>query len=307
MNYKGIDLNLMVAFDALYRERNVSRAGASIGISQPAMSAALARLRLLLDDHLFTRTSSGLQPTQRARDMAEPISMALQKVDLAFIETTTFEPAEAAFTFVVGMPDYPSTTLLPRLARTLAHLAPKVKLKVKSFSHREDAVELLDTGKIDIAIGVLPAFTDGRIQSVEIFRDDFVTIVSKDNPALSEVLDLEQFLAMSHVLTSPEGDDYGVVDEWLARQGRERKIVLTLPHMLAAVSVVAQTHYISTVLKSVAMTSPHCHHLVVLPPPIPLASVSLHILWHRRNTTHPGQHWIRDVITELAHSAMSDK
>lgn len=296
MDFKGVDLNLLVAFDALMQERNVSRAGARIGVSQPAMSAALSRLRILVGDHLFTRTSTGLLPTQRARDLAEPVSQALNQIETAFIEKPHFDALKASFTFSIGMSDHPLITLLPNFVSVLSQRAPNVKLKVLTFSDRDNAVDMLDAGKIDAAVGVLPVHADRRILTKEIFTDQFVTVMNRENSASRKQLNLKQFLALSHILVSPEGDEYGIVDKKLAQMNEKRNIVMTLPSMAAAANIVAETNYISTILKGVALASPNRDKLIFFPPPIALESVGFHLIWHRRNEVHPAQIWMRNVI-----------
>jgi DNA-binding transcriptional LysR family regulator len=123
MDFHGIDLNLLVAFDALMNERNVTRAAVRVGVSQPAMSAALARLRTLLGDTLFQRSASGLLPTPRARDLAAPIAQALQQIAAAMVEQPAFEPGTASVTFRIGLQDYPTVVLLPRLLAALRNTA----------------------------------------------------------------------------------------------------------------------------------------------------------------------------------------
>lgn len=300
MDFKGVDLNLLVAFDALMQERNVSRAGARIGVSQPAMSAALSRLRVLVGDHLFTRNAAGLQPTQRARDLAEPVTLALRQIEAAFIEKPHFDALNSSITFSIGMSDHPSITLLPKCVGALSIYAPKVKLKVVNFSDRDDAVAMLDAGKIDVAVGVLPIPAERRIRTKEIFKDQFVTVISRDNPASRNQLTLKRFLELSHILVSPEGDEYGIVDKQLAQLGKQRKIVMTLPHMFAAANVVAGTNYISTILEGVARASANSDKLVFFSPPVALEKIGFHLIWHSRNETHPAQVWMRNLIAESA-------
>ena len=300
MDFKGLDLNLLVAFDALMNERNVSKAAARVGVSQPAMSAALSRLRNLLGDHLFTRTAAGLQPTQRARDLAEPVALALKQIESAFLEKPTFEPTDASFTFSLGVSDYPAFILLPALVRSLETLAPKVKLKVSTFTDRDSAVDLLDSGTIDAAIGVPPTHAEGRIQTRPVLRDLFVTIVRKDSIAARRGMTLASFLELSHVLVSPEGDEFGIVDKVLAKNGQSRSVAMTLPHMFAAPGIVSETDYISTILKGVALASAYREKLVMFPPPVPLEEVFFDLIWHKRNEVHPAQLWIRNLIAQLA-------
>src|SRR5690606_22982031 len=162
MNFHGIDLNLLVAFDALMNERNVTRAATQVGVSQPAMSAALSRLRKCFSDPLFLRSAEGLLPTPRARDLAEPIAQALRQIESTLVKKPEFLPEKATLTLTLGLSDYPAFVLLPSLLQALETTAPGVSLNVHAFNDRDDAVDLLDAGVIDAAIGMPPTHADGR-------------------------------------------------------------------------------------------------------------------------------------------------
>ena len=207
MDFHGIDLNLLVAFDALMSEKNVTRAAARVGVSQPAMSAALSRLRKLFGDQLFLRGAQGLLPTPRARDLAEPLSQALSPIESStVVKKPVFVPEKATFSFTLGLSDYPAFVLLPALLKALRERSPGASLIVHAFNARDHAVDLLHAGTIDAAVGVPPTHTDSRILTRPVLRDEFVTIVSKDNPAARRGMDIKTYLALSHVLVSPEGD-----------------------------------------------------------------------------------------------------
>jgi DNA-binding transcriptional LysR family regulator len=306
MDFHGIDLNLLAAFDALFAERNVTRAAARVGVSQPAMSAALSRLRTLMGDPLFLRSADGLLPTPRARDLAVPIGEALRRIESALVRKPAFEPRDAALTFSLGLSDYPAFVLLPALQGALEKQAPGVSLSVRAFTARDNAVDLLDAGTIDAAIGVPPTQSDGRILSRPVLQDEFVTMVRSGHPAARRGMDLEAFLAAGHLLVSPEGDRHGLVDEALARLGKSRRLALTLPQMFAAPAVVAQTDLIGTVMKRVAQASAASHQLVLFPPPIHLDPIRFELIWHRRNDSHSGQQWFRSLVAELAASLDSN-
>ena len=195
MDLHGIDLNLLVAFDALMVERNVTRAGKRTGRTQPAMSAALARLRALFEDELFVRAPSGLQPTQRAIELAEPLGRALGEIRRTLDFTQRFDPATSTQGFTLALSDHPALVLLPRLTDTLRKIAPGVILRINAYTHRDDAVSLLDAGEADLTIGV-PARqgAGGRILTRPLFEDRFVCILRRDHPAASQTLDLDAFL-----------------------------------------------------------------------------------------------------------------
>lgn len=299
MDFKGIDLNLLAAFQALMDERNVTRAAARVNVSQPAMSAALARLRKLFGDRLFQRSAGGLLPTPRAYEIAEPVARALGQIEALLAPAAPFHPQTASLTFSVGMADYPAFVLLPRLLGELAEKAPDVRMDVHGFGGRDEAVTLLDAGKIDVAIGVAPTVPESRILSREIFRDAFVTLVRKDHRATRGKLDLDGYLALRHILVSPEGSKYGVVDQALADRGLERTVQVTLPHMFAVPSLLQQTPLAAILLRRVALHSAQAGDLMIFPPPVPLPEIAFHLIWHRRNDANLAQGWLRETIVRL--------
>lgn len=299
MDLHGIDLNLLVAFDALITERSVTRAGTRIGRTQPAMSAALSRLRALLADELFVRGPNGLQPTPRALDQAEPISMALGEIQRTLAFTRAFDPRTSATTFSIGLSEHPAYLVLPRLVERLRTAGPSITLRVRSFTARDDAITMLDAGEIDLAIGVPPTTASGRILTWPLFEEHFVCILRNGHPAAGRTLDLATFLSLFHVLVSPENDRFGIVDQALAKQGLKRRLGLTLPHMYAAPALIARSDMVSTLMEGVVSASGFGANLCVLQPPIELNPARFVTAWHRRNDAHPAQRWLRDCISSL--------
>jgi DNA-binding transcriptional LysR family regulator len=297
MDLHGIDLNLLVAFDALICERNVTRAGVRIGRTQPAMSAALARLRLLLKDELFVRSAAGLQPTPRALELAGPLGDALASIQRTLDFTQDFDPSRATVRFTLGLSEHPAFTVLPPLLRHLAKQAPGVTLRVKSFIAREDAVSLLDAGEVDAAIGVLGGSTP-RIPTMPLFEERFVCIARKGHPLARQAMTLKRFLSYQHLLVSPEGDGVGLVDIKLAQMGRKRDIAVTLPQMYAAPAIIARSDLLATMMEGAVRASGLQASLAVLPLPkeIDIAPLPFMLHWHRRNDAHPAQRWLREQI-----------
>ncbi|NTA40231.1 LysR family transcriptional regulator [Agrobacterium salinitolerans] len=299
MDLHGIDLNLLVAFEALMSERSVTRAGTRIGRTQPAMSAALSRLRSLLNDELFVRAPNGLQPTARALDLSEPISRALSEIQRTLEFTQVFDPLTSTVAISLGLSDHPAFAFLPRLVILLREKAPGMPVSVRNFVDRNDAVVMLDANEVDVTIGV-PPVASARIMSAHLFRERFVCIARKDHPIAGKSLDIQTFLEQSHLLVSPENERFGVVDAALAKLGLKRRLGLTLPHMYAAPALVASSDMISTVLEGVVEASGHADRLCVMPPPLDLEPVQFTLSWHRRNDTHPAQRWLRDLILAAA-------
>jgi DNA-binding transcriptional LysR family regulator len=296
MDLHGIDLNLLVAFDALICERNVTRAGVRIGRTQPAMSAALARLRLLLKDELFVRSAAGLQPTPRALELAVPLGEALASIQRTLDFTQDFDPSRSTVRFTLGLSDHPALVMLPELQKRLAQLAPGITLRIKSFSAREDAVSLLDAGEVDAAVGV-PGGATPRIPTMPLFEERFVCVMRKSHPLAKKRISLKGFLACRHLLVSPEGDGVGHVDVRLAQLGHKRDIAITLPQMYAAPAIVAHSDLLATLMEGVVQASGLRGKLAVLPlPQLDLAPVPFVLHWHRRNDAHPAQRWLRGQV-----------
>jgi DNA-binding transcriptional LysR family regulator len=299
MNLNGIDLNLLVAFDALVAERNVTRAAARVGRTQPAMSAALARLRELLKDELFVRSPTGLQPTPRALDLAEPIGRALDEIQRTLEFTQAFDAERSGATFSVGLSDHPAYVLLPLLVEYLRKAAPNVSLRVRAFTDRDEAIALLDAGDVNVAVGVPPTTAAGRILVQPLFEERFVCILRRGHPAAKNKLDLKTFLSLPHVLVSPENDRFGLVDAALEARGLKRHLALTMPQMYAAPMLVSRSDMIATVMQGVVAASGQEGVLSILKPPIPLEPVPFVMTWHRRNDGHPAQRWLREAIAGL--------
>lgn len=296
MDFNGVDLNLLAAFDALMQERNVTRAAARMQVSQPAMSAALGRLRTLFGDRLFQRSAAGLLPTPRANELARPISLALQQIGTLLGPAQHFDPATATSTLRIGVSDYPGFVLLPTLLGVLLRQAPGIDVDVHAFSARDEAVALLDAGKIDLAIGVAPTLQESRIMSRCILQDEFVTLVRRDAKAARRILDLDAYLAMRHILVSPEGSRYGLVDQVLADHGLRRSVQVTLPQMSTVPALLQQTDLAATLLRRVALHSAQAGDVMMFPPPVPLPRISFHMIWHRRNDDNAAQRWLRNVV-----------
>ncbi|GAA3062058.1 LysR family transcriptional regulator [Rhizobium viscosum] len=299
MDLYGIDLNLLVAFDALMKERSVTKAGIRIGRTQPAMSAALARLRSLLKDELLVRGPQGLQPTPRALDLAEPLARALTDIQRTLDFTQAFDPATSSATFTIGLSDHPTFALLPQLVAHLTKSAPDATLQVRNFSARDDAIDLLDAGEVDVTIGV-PATKTGRILTQPLFEERFVCIVRKDHPAVRRTLDLDAFLALPHLLVSPENERFGHVDAALAKKGLQRGLALTLPNMYAAPLLIARSDMVATLMAGVVAASGHADELALLEPPLMLEPIPFVMSWHRRNDVHPAQRWFRNCVAGVA-------
>jgi DNA-binding transcriptional LysR family regulator len=300
MNLSTIDLNLLVGFEALMEERNVTRAAARVGRTQPAMSGTLARLRDLLEDELFVRSASGLQPTPRALELHEPVSKALAQIQAAFSFLERFEPETADTVFTIAMSDPPTLSLLPALFEELTCEAPGITLHVRGFDDRDEAIALLDSGVVDVAIGVPPTEKAGRILSRPLFEDGFVTIMRAGHPAAESALTRATFLAWPHVLFSPEDERFGIVDQRLEDLGLRRNLVLTVPNATAAALVVERTDSLCTMLTGLALQFEATGRVILARTPLDLPLAPFTMNWHRRNDANLAQRWFRGLIGKVA-------
>ena len=300
MNLSGIDLNLLVGFEALMAERNVTRAAARVGRTQPAMSGTLARLRALMDDELFVRTADGLRPTPRAFELHEPIGKALAQIEAAFSFRDRFTPETAEMAFTIAMSDPPTIALLPALFEELTRAAPGITLHVRGFDDRNEAIALLDSGVVDVAIGVPPTEKAGRILSRPLFKDGFVTMMRAGHPAAGSELTRATFLEWPHVLFSPEDDRFGIVDERLEEMGLKRNLVLTVPNAAAAALVVERTDLLCTMLAGLALQFEATGRVVLARTPLELPAAPFTMNWHRRNDANLAQRWFRGLIGTTA-------
>ena len=207
MDIRSVDLNLLKAFDALHSERVVTRAAGRIGLSQPAMSHALSRLRGLFADDLFVRTSDGMEPTARAREIAPLIAAAIERIEAALNLGAGFDPATSVATFTAGMGEYAEVALVGRLAEAFSHEAPGAILRLLPLNGGE-AAEQLERSAIDVAIAHLRAMPPA-IRTALLFRDPFVVVARKGHPITGAPLTVEAYAACNHVLVSPRGDTSG--------------------------------------------------------------------------------------------------
>ncbi|MCR0998086.1 LysR family transcriptional regulator [Serratia rubidaea] len=296
MNFEGFDLNLLAAFNALMTERNVTKAAAMAGVSQPAMSAALARLRRVFDDPLFIRSAEGLLPTAKAQGIAPPVAEALARIRSVMQPAETFDPAAQALSFTLGLTEYPLHIMLPALSKAFAAQAPHGTLHIRAFTDRDETVALLDSGKIDVALSVTPSKTQSRILSVPLLSDEFVTLTGKNGDAAPGEMPLQRFVAMKHILASPEGNRYGLVDEMLRARGLSRQVALTLPGMFAIPALLPGTDYVSTLLRRAATGAACRDALLSYPPPLTMPPIEFHLLWHQRTQEPAAHRWLRTMI-----------
>jgi DNA-binding transcriptional LysR family regulator len=301
VNLGQIDLNLLVALDALLAEQSTTKAGARLGLTQPAVSRALGRLRVLFDDPLLVRGPRGLVPTERAAALAEPVRRVLAEVARVIGNAPRFEPASARRTFRIGMIDYAEMLLLPALAARLAREAPSVDVGVRPLY--AGAYEALEEGRLDAAVGVFVDTPPAGIKRRKLFDERFVCLLRRGHPALARPLDLGAFVSLAHAVVAPRGlKDGGFVDDALARLGQRRRVALRFPHFLVAPHVIASSDLVVTIAERIARRFADLLPLSVVEPPLAIDRFSVHLLWHERHDADPGNAWLRSLLAELGAS-----
>ncbi len=292
----GHDLNLLVALHALLRERHVSRAAARIGVSQPAMSRALARLRDMFDDPLLVRVKAGMQPTPRALDLYPQVEAILAEVR-ELIRPAEFTPHLATGTIRIAAPDLVVYMFVPALMRSLAEQAPGLDLEIVQWvpSWREG----LEGGAIDLSVG-MPSVGEPNVYARTLFESDWACVLRKGHPALRAKWTLERFVALDHMLVSFSGRGRGQIDEALAELGLARHVALRVPYPVLTPLLVAETDLVLTTPRWLACKLSTEVGLAIRRPPFTVAPVRVAMLWHARSHRDPAHRWFRALLANLA-------
>jgi DNA-binding transcriptional LysR family regulator len=297
MDIRQLDLNLLKAFDALATERAVGRAAGRIGLSQPAMSHALSRLRQVFGDELFVRGPRHLEPTARAREIVPLVTAAIEHIEAALNLGAAFDPTKSERLFTAGMAEYAEIALLGRLAPSFARQAPEATLRILPLPGRE-AMEQLDRDTVDVAVAFMRRVPP-RFESQILLRDRFVLVARSGHPAAAALLDLADYAGLLHVLVSPGGATTGSVDQALAEHGLKRRIALLVSTYLALPSVLCGSDLVATVPERTARQIVGSGGLEISPLPLDLTH-TVSMAWHRRNTGAPEQAWFRSLLLAAA-------
>src|SRR5258708_5181643 len=298
MNWGAFDLNLLIVFDAVMQERSVTRAGGRIGLSQPAMSHALNRLRYMLKDELFVRTPEGMIPTPRAEMLAQPLRNALSEMQLP-LQPAAFDPAASDRRFALALNNYAAVVLAPPLVAAVSAAAPSVRLDIRPTGTVAAAVvDRLDRGDLDLTVGVVDAPGE-RFASTLLLEDPFVIVMRRGHSAGRRKLTAASFAALPHLELTSSLVDTSFTDHWLTERGLARTIALRAP-FLSAASILVQSDMVVAVLRRVAEELVRHHPLQILEPPYDSPRVRTVMLWHRRLDRHPAHRWLPDVVPTVS-------
>jgi len=292
----SIDLNLLIVLDELLRSRSTVRAAERLGRTQSSISHALGRLREIFGDPLLVRVGASSRLTTLAEELEAPLGETLASIEGLVFRTADIDPATLARSFTISSADYAEVVLLPRLMQRLRRDAPLVDIVIESRG--ADVDRAVQRGDIDLSIGTVVDPLSGLVVQ-RLFRDRFVSVVRHDHPSLDEGITLDEFVSAAHALVAPRARPGSVVDDALAKLGRERRVALRTSHFMAAVIAVTQSDMIVTLPQSfVRVILPHIP-LRVLAPPLALPEIVFSCVYAATRQRDPAHAWLRGMLTAL--------
>lgn len=296
MNLRSLDLKLLSVFDAVLRKKSLTAAAEQLGLTQPAVSQSLAKLRKEFADPLFVRTTQGMVPTALASNLSATVREVLDIVRDRLDPAPRFDPLASEREFAVAMSDAGMAVFLPRLNERMAKAAPGVRLRVRRLDI-DDLREGFESGTLDLAIGALPALGAG-IRQQRLYSDDYVCLGRAGHAGLKGKLTLKRFRAIKHVVVSAEGTGHAhaAVERLLAEKLPASAIALRVPSFLAAAVIVGETDYLLTVPAAVGRVVAERFGLRVMPAPFPIPPVEIRQYWHERSHRDAGNRWLRELI-----------
>jgi DNA-binding transcriptional LysR family regulator len=297
MNLRNVDLNLLTVFDAVIRDGNQTRAAERIGMSQPAMSAALGRLRLLFGDELFTRTGHGMKPTPRALQFARPVRQILDLVVMTLSETSSFDFVTSTRNFNLALREYGELVILPRLMQWLDGMAATVTINTRA-APTDQMASALQSGAIDLHLTTEPIPFDDYV-NLHVTDDTMVSMIRRDHPQVRGGLGLDQFLSMRHVVLAASEPQGWLVEQKLRSAGLSRNCAMNVHTLFDMPRVVAATDMVCSMPARMARHFAEVHKLQTFPTPVHGLNVPIYLIWHQRFDPDPGHRWIRSAIADL--------
>ena len=306
MNFRTLDLNLLRVFDAVMAEGSLTRAAERLAMTQPAASHALKRLHMAVGEDLLLRTAFGMRPTARAEALWPQVRAALAQLQGA-LSPRTFDSKRDNASFNIAMADATAAMLLPQLISAIEAEQALANLRVLPLTTR-DPRRLVEDGDADLAVGYFPTAIaaivaqgdDAALHHRQLYATEYVCVMRRDHPLADQELTLDTFVAAHHLLVSFSGRAHGFVDQALAALGRQRRIVLTVNQFATAGSVVARSDLLTVLPREFLPATGAEHRLVQKPLPLPLASVTVEMMWHLRKDDDPAHRWLRERVLDAA-------
>ena len=297
MDITEIDLNVLRVFDALVQHQNVTRAGVALGLSQPAMSAALAKLRTHLGDPLFVRTGHGMRPTPHALQLVEPVRRVLETVRTEILQKPVFDATSARTLFTIITPDIGEVVFLPKLLAHAARHAPHVGFRTVTIPS-PGASEALESGAADLAIGYFPDLAKPGFFQQRLFRNSFVCIVRAARPRTAERFSLPEFLAAPHALVRPAGRTH-LFEQFLNERGVRLDVRVHLSHFSSLLTIIGTSDLVGTVPLDIGHVFATLADVRLVDPPIQPKPFNVKQHWHGRAHADPANAWLRKTVRDL--------
>lgn len=296
MNLRSIDLNLLTIFDAVMAERNISKAAEKIAMSQPAVSAALSRLKLVMQDELFVRSSHGVKPTPRALELEAPIRTILNMISETVIQAREFDYTKSDRVFSFASMDYGGIALVPFLLKHLQDLGATVQFRIWP-QYERDLRELMHFGTVDLAMDNVPIIeNDFKVEMVR--KEPGYCLVRKGHPVIQKSLSLEQFLETPHVVLYPRTDRLSMFDQFLISKGLRRNHGIRVPSFFNMPYIVRETDMICSLPERVALQIAEQFDLNVFPVPVDGWVAPMYLMWHSSLEADQGHKWLREIVME---------
>lgn len=294
MDIKNVDLNLLVLLDTMMERRSVTRAAEALGLSQPATSAALARLRLVFGDPLFVKVGAAMQPTPRALKLASPVRRVMANIQDDILQPSAFNPSQSDKTFNLIAPDIAEVILLPKLLRSLRAQAPGVKLRVSSMP-RLTTAQALASGQAELALGYFPDLQKAGFFQQRLFKHRYIGIVRHDHPLIGSRLTMKGYLGAPHAVVAPEGREHAV-ERFLNTKNLKRNVVLELSHFMSLLSIIASSDLLATVPDDLANLFVEQGSVRTVELPVAVPQVEVHQFWHQRVHKDAANVWLRGLV-----------
>jgi DNA-binding transcriptional LysR family regulator len=298
MDFRRLDLNLLLVLDALCEERSVTAVAKRLKVSQPTVSFSLNKLRAVLEDELFIRTAAGMQPTPRALELHEPVRRIIATIDLEILRPPEFNPFDATRTFTVAMSDIGEMVMIPALLERFRALAPKADLRSLSLPPSK-LVAAMESGEVTLALGYFPGLKSSGLFQQGLFTHPFVALVRADHPTIGETLSLDEFLRAEHVVVSHEGRSQEICERAMTERGLSRRIRLHLMHFMTIPLTIANSDMIAVVPRAVGALGGIWAAVRSLEPPIEIPTIGIKQYWHKRFHNDPANRWLRSVVSDV--------
>ncbi len=301
-DFRRLDLNLLVAFQVLVREKSVSRAAERLLVGQPAMSGALARLREILGDDVLVRTGRGMEPTTKALKLYAQLTPALEGIRATLFEQPAFDPATESRTFHLGMRDWVEMWLMPELMARVQEAAPGVRIAVRA-SDAQLGARMLENEEMDLGVSVFPDGPSWQ-RRVQLGTMGYRCVYDGNRLGIRSPLTLEEYLAHSHLVTPTQTDFRGAVDDELVGRGKRRTVIYTTSRFAALPLILRRAAVIATVPEQSAQQWADVFGLKSSPVPVRIAPFAISMIWHAKREGDAGLQWLRGLVQTIVETEM---